>query len=278
MKKTLTLLAILAAIGPAWGAEVVSSNIVGYHKINLVQGFNMSAPQFVFVGSDSLTRDISTIGTLADANGGAMAGYDEDYIYATQMKVWDSTKQDYVNYGWAGTSPEEIDDMPELNNTWLDQATEETDETIDVGQGFWIKAAKAGTMTISGEVPSGNNIPAGGLVVNLVAGFNIVANPYPMDVPVSTFGILANSNGGPMAGYDEDYIYATQMKVWSQTKQDYINYGWAGTSPGEIDDMDELNNTWLDQATEETDDKIPAGAAVWIKAATAGTITFPELN
>ena len=277
MKRTLILLAILAAIGPAWGAEVVSSNIVGYHKVNLVKGFNMVAPQFVYVGSDSLTRGISTIGTLANASGGAMAGYDDDYFYATTMKVWDSTKQDYISYGWAGTSPEDIDDMAELNNTWLDAGTEETDDTVDVGQGFWVKAAEAGTMTISGEVPSGNNIPAGGLVVNLVAGFNMVANPYPMEVPVSTFGVLANSSGGAMAGYDDDYFYATTMKVWDSSKQDYVSYGWAGTSPGEIDDMDELNNTWLDAGTEETTDKIPAGAAVWIKAAEAGTITFPEL-
>ena len=33
MKKTLTLLAIMAAIGPAWGADVISSNVVGYNKI-----------------------------------------------------------------------------------------------------------------------------------------------------------------------------------------------------------------------------------------------------
>ncbi len=264
------------AVAPAWGAEVVSSNIVGYHKINLVKGLNMVAPQFVFVGANSLTRDISTIGTLADANGGPMAGYDEDYAYATDLLVWDSVAQDYTYYGWAGTSPEEIDDMPALNNTWLDQGTEETDDTIDLGQGFWIKTTTAGTMTISGEVASDRNIPSGGLVVNLVAGLNMVANPYPMEVPVSTFGMLTDSNGGPMDGYDEDYSYAVDLIVWDPARQDYSYYGWAGTSPEEIDDMPALNNTWLDQGTEETDDKIAQGAAVWIKTGKAGKITFPE--
>jgi len=276
MKKTLTLLAIMAAIGPAWGAEVVSSNIVGYHKINLVQGLNMVAPQFVNVGANSLTRGISTIGDLKNPSGGAMAGYDEDYAYATDLLVWDSAAQDYTYYGWAGTSPEEIDDMPELNNTWLDQGTEETDDTIDVGQGFWIKTTSAGTLTISGEVPSGNNIPSGGLVVNLVSGLNMVANPYPMEVPVSTFGMITDSNDGAMDGYDEDYSYAVDLIVWDPARQDYSYYGWAGTSPEEIDDMAELNNTWLDQGTEETSDKIAQGAAVWIKTTKAGKITFPE--
>ena len=254
---------------PAFGAEVVSSNIVGYHKINLVKGFNMIAPQFVDVGATTLTRDISTIGVLDDS----MAGYDTDYAYATDLMMWDSSKQDYVYYGWAGTSPGDIDDMAELNNTWLDQLTEETTDTVDVGQGFWVKAGTAGTMTISGEVPSENNIPAGGLVVNLVQGFNMVANPYPMAVPVSTFGQL----DAAMSGYDTDYVYATDLMMWDSSKQDYVYYGWAGTSPGDIDDMAELNNTWLDQLTEETSDTIPAGACVWIKAEKAGTITFPEL-
>ena len=229
----------------------------------------MIAPQFVNVGAANLTRNISTIGALDDS----MAGYDDEWIYATTMLVWDTARQSYTQYGWAGTSPETVDGMPELNNTWLDQSTEETDDTIDVGQGFWIKAAEAGTMTISGEVPSGNNIPAGGLVVDLVAGFNMVANPYPMEVPVSTFGQLDSS----MAGYDDEWIYATTMLVWDNARQSYTQYGWAGTSPETVDGMPELNNTWLDQSTEETDDTIAQGASVWIKAATAGTITFPEL-
>ncbi len=65
--------------------------------------------------------------------------------------------------------------------------------------------------------------------------------------------------------------------AWDATKQDYVNYGWAGTSPETIDSMPQLNNTWLDAGTEATDDKIAQGACVWIKAEKAGTITFPEL-
>ena len=77
-----------------------------------------------------------------------------------------------------------------------------------------------------------------------------------------------------MAGYDDEWTYATEMRVWDPATKSYATYGWAGTSPETVDDMPELNNTWLDAATEATDDTIPAGASVWIKAATAGTITF----
>ena len=261
MKRTLTLLAILAAIGPAWGAEVVSSNIVGYEKINLVAGLNMVAAQFVPVGSDALEREISTIGTLDSS----MAGYDDEYTYATEMRVWDATTRMYTTYGWAGTSPETIDKMPELNNTWLDAGTEATDDVLDTSAGVWIKAASAGTFTVSGEVPSEKTIS-----VPLVAGLNMIAYPYPAAVPVSTFGTL-DSN---MAGYDDEYTYATEMRVWNPNTRMYTTYGWAGTSPETIDKMPELNNTWLDAGTEATEDTIPFGAAVWIKAATSGTITF----
>ena len=221
----------------------------------------MVAAQFGLVGANSLERDISHIGTLDDQ----MAGYDSEWTYATEMRVWNPTKEGYTTYGWAGTSPETVDDMPELNNTWLDAATEATDDTIDITSGVWIKAATAGTFTVSGEVPSDGTV-----VVPLVAGYNMIANPFPAEVPVSTFGMLDAS----MAGYDNEWTYATEMRVWNPTKEGYTTYGWAGTSPETVDDMPELNNTWLDAATEATDDTIPAGASVWIKAATAGTITF----
>lgn len=259
----LALLAALVAIGasPAWGAEVVSSNIVGYEKISLVAGLNMVSAQFIPVGSSALERDISTVGVLDDT----MTGYDDEYTYGTELLVWDSTRQGYTSYGWAGTSPGEIDNMPELNNTWLDAATEETEDTLATTAGAWIRAGTAGTFTVSGEVPSQSTVS-----LSLVAGLNMVANPYPAAVPVSTFGMLDAS----MAGYDEEYTYATELLVWNPARQGYTSYGWAGTSPGEIDNMPELNNTWLDAATEETEDTIPYGAAVWIRCSASGTITF----
>ena len=126
----------------------MSSNIVGYQKINLVAGYNMVAAQFGLVGANSLERDISHIGTLDDQ----MAGYDDEYTYATEMRVWDPATTAYTIYGWAGTSPETVDDMPELNNTWLDAGTEATDDVIPAGASVWIKAEKAGTITFTSPI------------------------------------------------------------------------------------------------------------------------------
>lgn len=251
---------------PAWGAEVVSSNIVGYDKINLSEGFNLVGIQFQTVGATSdLSRKIATIATLDDS----MSGYDDGYEYATQMQVWDPGTASYTIYGWAGTSPGDIDGMDELNNQWLDFNTEETDETIQVMNGVWIKAEKAGTMTLSGQVLQADTPQT----INLAEGFNIVANPYPVEVKIAEFGKL----DATMSGYDDGYEYATQMQVWNPATASYTIYGWAGTSPGEIDGMSALNNQWLDFNTEETTDTLPIGAAVWIKAEKAGTITFDPL-
>ena len=225
----------------------------------------MVSAQFIPVGAGTLERGISTIGELKDANGNPMPGYDDEYTYATTMKVWDPTTEKYTTYGWSGSSAGDIDDMPELNNLWLDATTEETDDTVATTSGVWIKAGSAGTFTVSGEVP---NTPT--VQLSLVAGLNLVANPYPAAVPVASFGTLDST----MSGYDDEYTYATTMKVWDPATEKYTTYGWSGTSAGEIDDMPELNNQWLDATTEATTDVIPYGAGVWIKAEKAGTITF----
>lgn len=217
--------------------------------------------QFQYVGdATDRTRNISDFGTLDST----FAGYDEDYSYATEMRVWDSARQSYVYYGWSGSSGTDIDDDSSYDNQWLDSATEITDETVLVGDGVWIKAEKAGTITVSGQVVSSD------LSTTLVQGFNLVANPYPQSVPVASFGRLDSS----FSGYDADYSYATEMRVWDPARQSYVYYGWSGTSGTEIDDDASYDNQWLDSATEITTAMIPYGAAVWIKAEKAGTITF----
>ena len=255
MKKTLTLLAILAAIGPAWGAEVVSSNIVGYEKIQLSAGYNMVGVQFLNVGGED--KSLSTFSVLDDS----FEGYDDNYDFPTKMQIWNGNGYDY--YGWAGTSGTEVDDDPSLDFTWTDTEAEAVDDVeLTASSAVWIKAANAGVMTISGEVPTGT------ITVNLVKGFNMVANPFPQAIPVTSFGVLDSS----FAGYDDEYEFPTKMQVWNGNGYDY--YGWAGTSGTEVDDDPSLDNTWTDTEAEKTDAVIPFGGAVWIKAEKAGTITF----
>ncbi len=257
MKKTLTLLAILAAIGPAWGAEVVSSNIVGYEKINLTPGYQMIGVQFLKVGGESL--DLATVGTL-DAS---MSGFDEDEIFATELRVWNGNG--YNTYGWSGTSGTDVYEDSSYDNLWLYNNTMEAEDgAADASFGFWIKTTETGTMTISGEVPSDDSIS-----VNLVAGMNMIANPFPGSIKIAEFGTLDSS----MAGFDEDEIFATEMRVWNGNG--YNTYGWSGTSGTDVYEDSSYDNLWLYNNTMEAEDTtLPFGTAVWIKAEKAGTITF----
>ncbi len=223
--------------------------------MNLSKGFNMIGTQFLQVGGEPLA--IATVGVLDSS----MAGFDEDGVYATEMQIWNGNGYDY--YGWSGTSAGEYMEDESLNNMWLNGDFKTDDATSTAGQGFWIKAATAGTITLSGEVPSADSVSQ-----DLVVGFNLVANPYPGDVQIANFGQLAAS----FAGFDEDGVYATEMQVWNGNGYDY--YGWSGTSAGEYMEDESLNNMWLDGDFKNPNKTIPFGHGVWIKTPTAGKITF----
>lgn len=241
-------------------AEVESSNVVGYQKIDLDAGYNMIGVQFNEVGGAD--KPVATVGQLS-AN---MAGFNEDGDFDTEMMVW--ADGNYTTYGWAGTSGTDYDAGAELDNKWLDRdnlVVPNDADPLPAYGAFWVKAGSAGSILIKGEVPDGD------VTVPLAAGYNMVANPLPQDVPVATFGRLAAS----MAGFNEDGDFATEMMVWEDGN--YTTYGWAGTSGTDYDAGAELDNKWLDRdnlVVPEVTTVVRAGHAVWIKAGSAGSITF----
>jgi hypothetical protein len=246
-------------IAPAWGAEVVSSNIVGYNKVTLTPGYNMIGIQFQEVGSANGSSAVSTYGILDST----FEGFDEDINFANSMQVWNGNG--YTTYGWAGSSPSQMDpEYAPMDNTWLTFGGEPTDDTHTVGGGCWVRAATSGTITLSGEVTAAEPVE-----IPITAGYNMVANPFPMNVPVSTFGKLDSS----FAGFDEDINFANSMQVWNGNG--YTTYGWAATSPSQMDpEYAPMDNTWLTFGGEPTEDIVPLGHAVWIRAASSGTMTF----
>ncbi len=238
-------------------AEVESSNIVGYQKINLDAGYNMIGVQFNEVGGED--KDVATVGTLS----ATMAGFDDEGNFITEMMVWENG--DYTTYGWGGTSGTDYADDSSLDNKWLDlQLQVPQNATLASTGAFWVKAGSAGSITVSGEVPDGD------VTVPLSVGYNMVANPLPQDVPVASFGALSAA----MAGFDDEGNFITEMMVWANG--DYTTYGWAGTSGTDYADDSSLDNKWLDLQLQVPADNVvvPAGGAVWIKAGSSGSITF----
>ncbi len=229
---------------------------MGYTKVNLDAGYNMIGVQFVDIGGDA--KDLATVGTL-DAS---MAGCDDEGTFATTMQVF--RNGDYLQtFGWMGTSGTQYFDGEIPDNEWLNRDLEDAGETLDKGEAFWVKAGSAGTLTLVGQVPTGT------ITIPLSAGYNMVANPFPKAVKVSEFGQLSAN----MAGCDDEGNFVTTMQVFKNG--DYLQtFGWMGTSGTQYFDGEIPDNKWLNRDLEETDDTVDVGHAVWIKAGSAGSITF----
>ena len=229
---------------------------MGYQKVSLDAGYNMIGMQFVEVGS----ADAKALADAAKLDA-AMSGFNEDGDYATELKVWRNGT--YTTFGWSGSSGTDVLGDDSLDNKWLNKDLEETADELDAEDAVWIKAEKAGTVTVCGQVPSESTV-----TVPLAAGYNMVANPYPKTVKVADFGVLSAN----MAGFNEDGDYATELKVWKNGT--YTTFGWSGSSGTDVLGDDSLDNKWLNKDLEETDDTVDFGHGVWIKAGSAGSITF----
>ena len=119
MKKLLAI-ALAATLAPAWGADVISSNVVGYNKVTLTQGYNMLAPMFTYVnGGDKAIPDIFVEDDFVSGESDSEA----DCIY-----LWE-------NGGYTRTYFFSSD----ADDKWSsgDDGFDETDDTIPPGLGFW---------------------------------------------------------------------------------------------------------------------------------------------
>ena len=283
MKKTALLAVALATcLGyvPAHAADVVSSNIVGYHKIPLKEGLNMLSSQFVVVGTDSTALDLTDATSVT-----GQPSFDENGHAQTTIRFWTGRGYDY--YNWAGNLTGENPDMAEeiaeeleidpatLNNKWLDSEYEVADEPLSSGDGFWLYAKNEGTITISGQVRDEDTV-----TVNLVAGLNIVSSPWPMDLPLTKITVPNQPS------FDENGHAQTTIRIWTGRGYDY--YNWAGNLTGENPDMAEeiaeeleidpatLNNHWLDSEYGVSAETIKIGTSFWVYANKAGTIVFSK--
>ena len=143
------------------------------------------------------------------------------------------------------------------------------------GEGFWLYAKNGGTLTISGQVLDTDTETR-----NLVAGLNMVASPWPMNVPLTKISVTGQPS------FNESGDAQTTLRVW--TGGGYTYYAWAGDLTGENPDMAEeiadelgvdpatLNNHWLNGDYEIADDEIEIGTSFWIYAKNSGTITFSK--
>eukprot|EP00825_Cyclidium_porcatum_P004605 TRINITY_DN1217_c0_g2_i1.p1 TRINITY_DN1217_c0_g2~~TRINITY_DN1217_c0_g2_i1.p1 ORF type:complete len:253 (+),score=10.93 TRINITY_DN1217_c0_g2_i1:747-1505(+) len=202
MKKLMTAFAACMIAGLV-SAQVTSQNIVGYHSLALLHGFNMVGVDFQVVGGTT-TSEI-TIDEFIDSTN-LTAGEDDsnsDLIYV------------YRNGDYLPTYF--LLDAGDGLKVWYD-ADSNPAGTLRNGDGVWIKILNpvGVNVTMAGQVPSAAT------AVKINHGvFNMVANPFPMEWDLtSTTMVNWNTLVGPVAG--EDDSNSDLMYVYSLTTGDYL--------------------------------------------------------
>ena len=265
MKKTFIALALAASVAPAWAAEVVSSNIVGYSKLNLANGYTM-------VGSAFLTVGGGTTVSIQDIKASGLVGFDWDnFEPGDTLMFWDASQQMYPTtlYYTGDVQTETMTGMGVNAGEWFDMDTFATAAIeLDNGDAFWILGSTANaTVTLMGEVPT--NAPS----VTLVSGYNMVANPYPKAAGIND--IISTSG---LVGFDWDnFEPGDTLMIWDAAQQMYpITLYYTGdTQTQTMTDMGVTAGEWFDMDTFSTAaTEIPIGGAFWIITDNGGTLTF----
>lgn len=283
MKKTLTLLAILAAIGPAWAADVVSSNIVGYNKVSLASKLTMMGASFQTVGVTDATIDINQI--VPDEKTTGVDWSSEDLDFGASLLIWDGASYANSTYYWTGEVPAEFREAAELddsyNNIWVNGDLEPVEEKLPAGTAFWIQDVNRtdsdqANVTVSGEVaPTTAN-----RTFAAKTQLTMLANPYPVAINLNEL-VLTD-----VAGVDwssEDLDFGASLLIWDGSSYADSTYYWTGEVPAEFREAAELddsyNNIWVNGDLEPVEITLPVGGAFWLRnpdAKATSSVTFPE--
>ena len=136
-------LRIKPKLAPAWAADVVSSNVVGYQKLQLQAGYNMIANGFRIVGTENAPafQDM-----FADAASNATGTLGQDT--ADNILVWSGDR--YATYWfYDATGTEDAD--PDYDKKWYDVIDDSTPSNyaIPAGKGVWfIHRGSSTTITL----------------------------------------------------------------------------------------------------------------------------------
>jgi hypothetical protein len=199
-----------------------------------------------------------------------------DWTFATEagdtLMIWDASVQGYLttlNYTGDVLTPE-MEGMGVEAGKWFDMNFfANADITLENGDAYWIvSASNSAKVTITGEVPTTANS------INIVPGYNMVANPYPKAVKINDLFTISGLTG-------LDWTFATEagdtLMIWDPSAQGYIttlNYTGDVVTP-EMEGMGIEAGKWFDMnffANAEVE--IPASGAFWIVSSGNGTLTF----
>ena len=191
------------------------------------------------------------------------------YTAADQIQIMDDSGA-YVTYylsnGMSGKAS-----YPETAGKWVKSgaATVPATDTIPTGTGFWFitKDAPATPFTIS---VAGSVLMSSSEDKTLSTEYSIVANPYPVDIPLNDGLVAENGTQG------NAYTSADQIQIMDSTGA-YTTYYLSNGKSGKASYPATVGK-WVKSgaATAPTADKVPAGSGVWFirKSDSTTKLTF----
>ena len=238
---------------------IESDNIVGYQSITIDKQYTILGCNFK--NADNSVYAISNFIPYVEGMVTAKTDVGADQILVRQPDT--SYKTYFMCNGYSGKGAGTYKAW--LDKQWCraDQTGSITTDTIENGTGFWFvrptETFEPITLTVAGGVET--------LDVSTKAlpqQYNIIANPYPVDLPVTN---IPYASGMVTAKTD---VGADKIQV-RQPDTSYKTYfmcnGYSGKGAGTYKEW--LDRQWCraDQTGSVTTDTIPAGAGFWyIKA------------
>ena len=264
MKKLMFAAAVAAGL-VAFGDGIESANTVGYTSKAVEAGkFYLIGTQFDKTGGESAgSIDMNDLIKLSSTIAAGL--YDDDFATAPKISVLNAAGG-YANYFYISDGTDENDD--ELGyDCWCDKDGYELDDSakLTLGKGFWFSSpSTSGTITAAGQVSEMASV----MLEFPADKFTILCNPYPVAVALQSLTTSATPGL-----YDDDFATAPKISALNAAGG-YNNYFYISDGTDENDD--ELGiNAWCDKDGYELEDtQIEAGAAFWISAPVAGSVTF----
>ena len=234
---------------PAWAAEVVSSNIVGYTKVELNAGYNIIGAQFGNVGSGGM--EVSSV-------------QGDNFQSGDQLRLWDPDSEEYTSFGFYSEDDGGVyaDDTysQNLGSGWGDDDQVIVDQQMSPGTGFWIENAESLVVTLSGEVKDTKTL-------DYSAGYNLLINPRPEPINLSDITSDSLESGD-------------QIRFWDAESNEYTTYAFYSDEDGGVyeDDSYSVNKGagWGDDDQVVPDAVVGIGEGFWLETASEGTLTFGE--
>jgi len=240
--KKLMFVAAAGLCATVFGAgEVTSANIVGYAKNDLAEGNKGLAPQFMTISGEGFS--------INDIVFNAASMYDVSLQTLTPAGLMDTM---WTWNDWTIQDPQ----TEEFIGFWDDGSGAISSKTLAPGEGLWIGGKAGDTLQTAGQVGSSD------VVLNLVEGNCLVANPFPVPLSINDIVFTAASM------YDVSLQTLTPaglmdtMWTWND---------WTIQDP----QTEEFIGFWDDGSGEISTFELQPGEALWIGAKEGDSLRIP---